>query len=283
VRRLSILRGLVPFVLAAGAAATAGSGRAGESLTVSNVSAAPVTSSLSLRPGDLYRLQVTGTVSDWCTDTSCATGDPAAVPQPGVGVDALYCYAAWRCPTPQNWSALRVNGVGLDELTLPARPVVGYSDSHAYTAYVAGIRGPLSFVAADAAKGSSADNSGAFAVTIADLGPAVVGYAFACHGRLRCAGRGQIRAGAAERGGALRFGPYRFAATSGTVLGEGGTLRTLVVAGHLVSAGGRGCPAGTPVQLTLAADAAVLQVFCGPPASHLLTAATVRATFDYVP
>jgi hypothetical protein len=35
------------------------------------------------------------------------------------------------------------------------------------------------------------------------------------------------------------------------------------------------------MQLTLASDALVLQVFCGPPASHLYTAANVRVQLAY--
>ena len=257
-----------------------GSSRGIDTLTVSNVSPVPVYSSLSLLPGHLYKVQVDGTVSDWCTDTSCPAGDPAAVAQPAVGVDALYCYAQWRCPTPQNWAALKVNGMGLDQLTLPSHPIPGYSDTHSYTAYVAGIQGRLSFVAADAAKGSSSDNSGQFAVTIADLGPARVDYAFACRGAdLTCRGRGSFF-GAGSRG-TLQVGAYRLAGTSATVSQAGGAVSGLLFSGRVLASRDGACPKGTPMQLALAAKAVVLQVFCGPPASRLYTASNVDVRLAY--
>jgi hypothetical protein len=267
--RLLLLAGVVSVALG-------GSSRASETLTVSNVSPTPIYSSLSLLAGHLYKLQVSGTVSDWCTDTSCSAVDPATSPEPDSGVDALYCYAAWRCPAPQDWQALQVNGLGLDQLTLPSRPIRGYSDSHIYTAYVAGIEGRLRFVSADAAKGSAADNSGRFTVTIQDLGLARVDYAFRCHGvGLRCRGEGSGPRGTLEIGG------YRLAGTSATVSQTGGVVRELLLSGRVVASRPGACPKGTPMQLTLAANALVLDVLCGPPASHLYTASNVDVRLAY--
>jgi hypothetical protein len=268
----------VRLLLLAGLASLAfgGSTRATDTLTVSNVSATPIYSSLSLLPDHAYKVQVSGTVSDWCTDTGCSTVDPATAPEPGVGVDALYCYIAWRCPTPQNWQALKVNGVGLDQLTLPSRPIAAYSGSHTYTAYVAGIQGRLSFVAADAAKGSSADNSGEFTVTIQDLGPARVDYAFACvGGGLSCRGRGSAPHGT------LQVAGYRLAASSATVSQTAGVVNGLLFSGRVLAAPAGTCPRGTPMQLAVAAKALVLQVFCGPPASHIYTASNVDSRLGY--
>ena len=271
--RLLLLAGVLSIALG-------GSSRATDTLTVSNVSPTTIYSSLSLLAGHLYKVQVDGTVSDWCTDTSCAAGDPAAVAQPDLGVDALYCYAAWRCPTPQNWQALKVNGVGLDQLTLPSRPIRGYSASHTYTAYVAGIQGRLGFVAADAAKGSSADNSGQFTVTIVDLGPAPVDYAFTCLGAdLTCRGRGSLFGPGSH--GTLQVGGYRLAGTSATVSQTGGVVGGLLFSGRVLASRDGACPEGTPMQLTLAPKALVLQVFCGPPASHLYTASNVHVQLAY--
>jgi hypothetical protein len=272
----------VPLLLVVGliSIAVGSSTRATETLTVSNVNPTPIYSSLSLLAGHVYRLQVSGTVSDWCTDTACAAVDPAAAPEPDVGVDALYCYAAWRCPTPQNWQALKVNGVGLDQLTLPSRPIHGYSASHTYTAYVAGIRGRLSFVAADAAKGSSADNSGDFTVTVQDLGPARVDYAFSCRGpELACRGSGSALGPLPK--GTLRVGGYRLAARSATVSQSGGAVSGLAFSGRVLASRPGECPKGTPMQLTLAASALVLEVFCGPPASHIYTTSEVDARLAY--
>jgi hypothetical protein len=267
--RLLLLAGLV-------ALAFGGSGRSAETLTVSNASPTPIYSQLSLLPGHSYRLEVSGTVSDWCTDTGCSSVDPATAPEPGVGVDAVYCYAAWRCPAPQNWEALKVNGVGLDQLTLPSKPIAGYSAAHTYVAYVAGIKGRLDFVAADAAKGSSADNSGQFTVTITDLGPARVDYAFTCVGRgLTCRGQGS-----APRG-TLQVAGYRLAGSSMTVSESGGAIGAVLFSGRVLSGPAGACPRGTPMQLTVAAKALVLQVFCGSPASHIYTASDVDAQLAY--
>jgi hypothetical protein len=271
--RLLLLAGLVSI-------AVGGSSRATETLTVSNVSPTPIYSSLSLLADHAYRVQVSGTVSDWCTDTSCSAVDPSTAPEPDVGVDALYCYAAWRCPTPQNWQALQVNGVGLDKLTLPSRPIRGYSPAHTYTAYVAGIRGRLSFVAADAAKGSSADNSGDFTVTLQDLGPARVDYAFTCWGAaLMCRGAGSALG--QRPNGTLQVGGYRLVAGSAAVSEAGGAVSGLLLSGRVLASRGDGCPKGTPMQLTLAANALVLEVFCGPLASHIYTTSDVDARLAY--
>jgi hypothetical protein len=267
--RLLLLAGLVSI-------AFGGSSRATDTLMVSNVSPTPIYSSLSLLAAHVYEVQVSGTVSDWCTATGCSVVDPATAPEPGVGVDALYCYVTWRCPTPQNWQALKVNGVGLDQLSLPSRPIRGYTDTHVYTAYVAGIEGRLSFVSADAAKGSSSDNSGQFTVRIQDLGPASVDYAFACHGAgLTCRGKG------AGTRGTLEVGGYRLAGTSATVSQTGGVVSGLLLSGRVLASRRGDCPRGTPMQLTLAAKALVLQVFCGPPASHIYTTSDVDARLAY--
>jgi hypothetical protein len=109
-------------------------------------------------------------VSDWCAATSCPAGDPGDVAQPNVGVDALYCYAKWRCgATPQLWRQLRVNGKGLDEFAGVAGKLP-YSAGHVYAVVACGTGGKLSLVSSDAAAGSTGDNSGSFTVEISKAG-----------------------------------------------------------------------------------------------------------------
>ena len=160
------------IVLSVGLAARSAPARtaASETITVSNTNPEPVVSRTILDPTHRYRIDARGTVSDWCSATSCPPGDPSKTAQANVGVDPLYCYAAWRCASPELWRQLQVNGRGLDELA--GKPgAVRYDPAHRYVVTVAGARGALRLVAADAV-GSSSNNSGAFTVVIADLGVA---------------------------------------------------------------------------------------------------------------
>ena len=105
----------------------------------------PVTSKSVLVANHTYELVAQGTVSNWCTGTSCPPGDPVTTPQPNLGVDALYAYAQWRCPTPQLERQLQVNGKGLDQLAGESGQIP-YSPSHSYSVTVTGITGPLTFI-----------------------------------------------------------------------------------------------------------------------------------------
>lgn len=148
-------------------AATHATSQATETLTVPNASATPVRSTTFLVASHTYQLVVRGTVSDWCSPTGCPAGDPAKVPQPNVGQDALYGYAQWRFPQPQLTRQLLVDGVGLDQLAAKAGKVP-YNPTHVYRVDVTRRSGRLNFVSADA---SSVDNnSGAWTVTLTDLG-----------------------------------------------------------------------------------------------------------------
>lgn len=138
-----------------------------QTLTVSNTSPTPVRSVAILVPSHTYELVIRGTVSDWCSSTSCPTGDPAKVPQPNVGQDALYGYAPWRFPSPQITRQLLINGVGLDQFAHKAGKIP-YSPSHTYRIEVTGLHGRLAFLTADTS--SVSNNSGAWTVTIDDLG-----------------------------------------------------------------------------------------------------------------
>ena len=161
------LRGVAPTG-SSGLAAGALSGRSLETILVSNTDPEPDQSRTVLRADHRYRLVGTGTVSDWCDGGSTPCTPPLVLNQ---GVDSLYCYAKWRCPQPELWRQLQVNGVGLDELAGKAGKIA-YSASHVYTVEVTGIAGQLSLVAADAAAGSAGGNSGKFTLRITDLGVA---------------------------------------------------------------------------------------------------------------
>jgi hypothetical protein len=155
-------------VVVSAIAATAATARSTETVVVSNTSAKPVSSSTVLERGIRYRLVASGTVSDWCGKTGCPAGNADQVAQPNVGVDALYCYAKWRCATPELWRQLRVNGKGLDEAAGFAGKVP-YSASHRYAVEICGTGSKLSLVSSDAAAGSTADNSGAFRLQVTRL------------------------------------------------------------------------------------------------------------------
>lgn len=137
-----------------------------ETITVSNTSPRPVFSTTVLQADHRYRLVAGGTVSDWCNGTSFPCNPPLALAD---GVDALYCYAKWRCSTPTLWRQLQVNGKGLDEIAGQAGKIP-YSASHKYTVEITGITGKLKLVALDALNGSAGDNGGQFTVDITDLG-----------------------------------------------------------------------------------------------------------------
>lgn len=141
-----------------------------ETLTVSNSAGDVASSVMVMEASHSYRLVVTGTISDWCPPTAttrdqCSNGSPLAV---GQGVDALYCYADWRCPSKEIWRQLRVNGQGLDEFSDQAGDMP-FAPSHEYTVTVTEKSGPLTLTTLD---GSRVDNSGSFTVVLTDLGPA---------------------------------------------------------------------------------------------------------------
>lgn len=169
--RAAVLGCLVSLSLSFAGPAGAAVGLVFETITVSNSHMGTVKSRMVLQPNHRYRITVSGTVSDWCpasaaSSQECGHGSPLAI---GTGVDALYCYATWRCPTPVLFRQLWVNGKGLDQLAgRPGR--VPYSRRHVYSVEVTRLSGRLSLVSASAAGHSTTDNSGAFSVELVDLG-----------------------------------------------------------------------------------------------------------------
>jgi hypothetical protein len=142
-----------------------------ETVRVSNTAPTPVTTRVALDAGHRHRLTVSGTISDLCTTTSCPKGDPAKVAQANVGVDGVWRDAKWRCPTPEPWQQLVVNGKGILDFTGLKPEDTPNSAGHRYSFEFEGVSGPLSLGCWDALAGSGAGNSGAFTVTITDLGP----------------------------------------------------------------------------------------------------------------
>jgi peptidoglycan hydrolase-like protein with peptidoglycan-binding domain len=166
--------GIAAALLGASSAAqaSAASTRALESIRVSNTSTTPVKTQTVLQAGHRYRLGVTGTVSDWCPPTAtkqsdCSYGSPLDV---GKGVDAVWCYATWRCAAKEAWQQLNVNGRGILDFAGLTSDKVPYSAGHSYTFEFDGVSGALTLGAGDALAGSTGDNSGGFNVTITDLG-----------------------------------------------------------------------------------------------------------------
>jgi hypothetical protein len=130
-------------------AAASGAQAADETITVPGGvgGGAVVTTSTVLVAADTYQITATGTVSYWCESsdpTTCLWPDVPSHPNvEEAGVDALYCYATWRCPTTQLWRPLQVNGVGLDQFA-GQDGKIPYDGSHTYTVTVTGVSGALS-------------------------------------------------------------------------------------------------------------------------------------------
>src|SRR4051794_20483821 len=122
-------------LIVCGFAASAAAARGLESLPISNTSSTPVRAQIVLQAGHRYRLVVSGTVSDWCPATAkkqadCSYGSPLEV---GKGVDAVWCYATWRCATKEAWQQLNLNGKGILDFAGVTADQVPYSAGHTYT------------------------------------------------------------------------------------------------------------------------------------------------------
>lgn len=158
---------LAGIILAPSAHGEAEQGALLETLTVSNTAAELVVATTRFEPLAMYQIVASGTVSDWCPSTArsagdCSYGSPLAI---GEGVDALYCYAVWRCgATPARWGQLLVDGTPLDTFAeITGQIPYTDRDNHTYRVNVTGVSGNLAFFHAD---GSTSDNSGAWTVQI---------------------------------------------------------------------------------------------------------------------
>ena len=88
----------------------------------------------ALQTGVRYVVEVAGTFSYWPSDE--------LKDSPEGGVDPLWCYAKWRCPTPQKWQSLLMNGKGLADFSGQPLP---YNPQHSYRIEVIGAGSPVNF------------------------------------------------------------------------------------------------------------------------------------------
>lgn len=120
-------------------------------LVVSNKEAKRYRTPFNTDRNKLYSIEVSGVISDWGEYRD--------------GIDAVWCYAAWRCgPGGEAWQQLRIDDKGMSELAARAIP---YNPQHIYRIDIPGTGAPFEFYAIDA-QGSPNDNSGAFEVLVTE-------------------------------------------------------------------------------------------------------------------
>lgn len=102
-----------------------------------------------LEEGATYLIEASGQVSDWDTKNP-------------VGVDPCYCYIQWRCPTPEPWGQLIIDGKNMHQINGSTIP---YNPGHTYSVKYTGTGKKMELYCSDA-QGSSGDNSGKFKVVI---------------------------------------------------------------------------------------------------------------------
>lgn len=122
---------------------------AGETLVIPNDKPVKGKSATVLERGRWYVIEASGVISDWSDKKD--------------GVDAVWCYAEWRCGKDgQVWSQLRIDDRGLPEI---AGTPIPYNPQHTYQVRLQGQGKPVEIYCSDA-QGSWSDNSGAFTVRI---------------------------------------------------------------------------------------------------------------------
>jgi|GEM_PF-2511341 len=106
----------------------------------------------TLEKGRWYTLRAKGEVSDW--------------KEYDDGVDAVWCYAEWRCQREGKdrlpWQQLRINDKGMMDIAGKAIP---YNESHVYEVQILGEGQPLTLYMSDAMH-SSSNNKGSIFVTL---------------------------------------------------------------------------------------------------------------------
>lgn len=110
------------------------------------------TSRVTLEAGRTYVVEVSGVFSCW--------GDKQD------GVDGYYCYAQWRCPTPELWSQLLIDDQPLAEIAKKNGETLAPRPDHVYSTRVVGTGKPAKLEIADAKRGSHGDNHGGLTVRI---------------------------------------------------------------------------------------------------------------------
>ncbi len=122
-----------------------------ETLTVPNTEPTKVSTSFATKVGAIYTIEASGFVSDWSGKTD--------------GVDAVWCYAKWRCgENGEPWQQLRIDDKGMMEISGSHIP---YNPAHIYRIEIPGTGAPFVFYMADA-QTSASDNSGSIQVTVTE-------------------------------------------------------------------------------------------------------------------
>jgi hypothetical protein len=118
-------------------------------LTIPNDKPLKVTSNVVLERGRWYVLEASGVITDWSDKKD--------------GVDAVWCYAEWRCgKNGEAWNQLRIDDKGMSDLHGSTIP---YNPQHVYRVRVQGQGKPLVAYASDA-QNSWSDNAGSFTLRI---------------------------------------------------------------------------------------------------------------------
>jgi hypothetical protein len=119
-----------------------------ETLTIPNDKPVKVKTA-ALEKGRWYLIEASGVFSDW--------GDHKD------GVDAVWCYAEWRCGKEgQAWNQLRIDDKGMMDI---AGKTIPYNSQHTYQIRYQGQGRPIEIYCSDA-QNSWQDNSGAITVKI---------------------------------------------------------------------------------------------------------------------
>lgn len=122
-----------------------------ETLTVPNTEPKKVSTSFATKAGAVYIIEASGFVSDWSGKSD--------------GVDAVWCYAKWRCgENGEPWQQLRIDDKGMMEASGSHIP---YNPAHIYRIEIPGTGAPFVFYMSDA-QTSASDNSGAIQVKVTE-------------------------------------------------------------------------------------------------------------------
>lgn len=90
-------------------------------------------STAPLQSGVRYVVEVSGTFSYWGANVADS---------PEGGVDPVWCYAKWRCPTAEKWQSVHMNDKGLADFSGQPLP---YNPQHVYRIEVIGGGSPVKF------------------------------------------------------------------------------------------------------------------------------------------
>ncbi len=120
-----------------------------ETIVVPNNKPVKITSKTSLEKGRWYIIEASGAFNDWGNAPD--------------GIDAVWCYAEWRCgKNGEVWNQLRIDGKGMPDIT--GQPIP-YNPEHVYRVRYQGQGKPVELYLSDA-QGSWSDNVGSLTVKI---------------------------------------------------------------------------------------------------------------------